>query len=86
MPQTVENIGKKPITSVSTSSQQIADDPVPKVVRKKRAETLHEVSSLSFSFHSAVPDCAFRTHALLLALASQGCVRRRCVQHRSTTC
>ena len=49
------SLGKKPVTSVSKSSQQIADNHVPKVVRKKRAVTLHEISSSSFSFHSAVP-------------------------------
>ena len=47
-------MGKKPITSVSKSSQQTVDSPVPKVVKKKREVTL-EVSSSSFSSHSAVP-------------------------------
>ena len=46
--------GKKPIASVSKSSQQIVDSPAPKVVKKKR-EVTHGVSSSSFSSHSAVP-------------------------------
>ena len=50
----VPQLGKKPIPSVSKSSQQIVDNPAPKVVRKKRVVT-HEVSSSSFSTHSAVP-------------------------------
>ena len=60
LPDPSPQLGKKPVTSVSKSSQQIADNPGPKVVRKKRAVTPHEISSSSFSFHSAVlvPDPA----------------------------
>ena len=47
-------VGKKPIATGSKSSQQIVDTPVPKVVKKKH-EVTHEVSSSSFSSHSAVP-------------------------------
>ena len=76
-------VGNKPITSVSKSSQQTVDTPVPKVAKKKR-EVTHEVSSSSFSSHSAVPVldlapacpvfCAHHAHALLLALGSPGLV------------
>ena len=47
-------VGKKPITSVSKSSLQTVGTPVPKVAKKER-EVTHEVSSSSFSSHSAVP-------------------------------
>ena len=55
LPDPAPQLGKKPVTSVSKSSQQIVDNHVPKVGRKKRAVARHEISSSSFLFHSAVP-------------------------------
>ena len=52
-------VGKKPITSVTKSSQQTVDTPVPKVVKKKR-EVTHDAHALLLALGSQGLVCVWR--------------------------